>query len=96
MVRRSKITDFNKFMFNELKMQINTKDSAEITNLLNWSLSDFEKVKQGKKELSLKEINLLTKEYGINLDSIYNKHLDLQGNYNLAEINNCNNDIKKK
>jgi hypothetical protein len=96
MAKRSKITDFNKFMFNELKMQIDTKDKAEITNLLNWSLSDFEKVKQGKKELSLKEINLLTKEYGINLDSIYNKHLDLKGNYNMAEIPSCNDDSKKK
>lgn len=92
MAKISKSVDFNKFMFNELKMQISTKDKAEITNLLNWSLSDFEKVKEGKKELSLKEIQLLQNKYNIDIDSIYHKHLNntLDNNIDMKPFININ------
>jgi hypothetical protein len=54
--------------------------STEISNLLNLSSTDFEKLQKGHRELTLKELHLLCLHYKVDIDSLYEEMILKQNN----------------
>ncbi len=75
MVKKLDDTEFNKFMYNEIKTSVKLDNNADITNLFNWNLRDLQEASNGRKPLTLKELHLLKTQYSLDIDKIYDKYL---------------------
>lgn len=77
---KDRIDSFSYFIINELKNFNNNNFTEEnIANLLNLSNKDFNKVKDGKRELGMKEVHLLCANLGIKIDELYNRFSEVIG-----------------
>lgn len=65
--------DPNQYTLNYLKKFLGTDSlcDSDLPNIINWKREDIKKLESGIKELRLKEINLITQHYKLNVDDLF-------------------------
>lgn len=65
--------DPNQYTLNYLKKFLGADSlcDSDLPNIINWKREDIKKLELGTKELRLKEINLITQHYRLNVDDLF-------------------------